>query len=253
MKVSIITVCYNAENTIEDTIKSIISQNFGNIEYIVIDGNSTDGTLDILKRFEQHIDHLISEPDKGIYDAMNKGIRLASGDIIATLNSDDFYATHDIVNRMVKLIEKKELDAVYGDLAYVDRMNTDHITRYWKAGEYKRKAFYRGWVPPHPTFFCRKNLFEKYGYFNETVQIAADFELLLRFIEKYQIKVGYIPEVVVKMRTQGRANRLRGIIRGNAEIIRSFRANGLRFHPCFFVCKSLTKISQFFARPTPVQ
>jgi len=249
MKISIITVCLNSVETIENTIKSVLSQNYNGIEYIVVDGGSTDGTLEILTKYRDRIHKYISEPDKGVYDAMNNGIRLATGDIIATLNSDDLYADETIVSRMVELIQENGLDAAYGDLAYIASDNSGHVRRFWKAGVYKRGAFSHGWVIPHPTFFCRKQVFEKYGYFNEKFQVAADFELLLRFIEKHQIKVGYLPKVIVKMRAGGRANVLRGIIRGNWEIIGSFRRNNLRLSPWFFVHKPVTKISQLFRRP----
>ncbi|MCK4795116.1 MAG: glycosyltransferase [Desulfobacteraceae bacterium] len=248
MKISIITVCLNSADTIEDTIRSILSQDYKDIEYIVVDGSSSDGTLDILTKYHDQIHEYISEPDKGVYDAMNKGIKLSNGDIIATLNADDFYADETVVSNMVGFMQSNGLDAAYGDLAYIDPNNSDHVTRFWKAGEYKRGAFYHGWVVPHPTFFCRKQVFEKYGYFNEKFQVAADFELLLRFIEKHQIKVGYLPKVIVKMRAGGKANVLRGIIRGNWEIIRSFRLNNLRLSPWFFILKPATKISQLFTR-----
>lgn len=249
MKVSIITVCLNSAETIEDTIRSILSQGYKDIEYIVVDGGSTDGTLEILTKYQAQISKCISEPDNGIYEAMNKGIKSSTGNIIATLNSDDLYANETIVSQMVKFMQVNDLDAAYGDLIYVDRNNTDHITRIWKPGEYKRGAFYYGWAIPHPTFFCRKEIFERHGYFNNRFQVAADFELMLRFIEKHQIKVGHLPKVIVKMRTQGKANILRGVIRGNWEIISSFRLNGLRLSPWFFVLKPITKILQLFKRP----
>jgi len=184
MKISIITVCLNSAETIEDTIKSILIQDYKEIEYIVVDGGSSDGTLDIITRYRNNISNIISEPDEGIYRAMNKGIKVATGDIIATLNSNDVYADQTIVGQMVEFIRSNGLDAAYGDLTYIDHNNSDHVTRFWKVGEYKRRAFYHGWVIPHPTFFCRKQVFEKYGYFNDNFQIAADFELMLRFIEK---------------------------------------------------------------------
>jgi len=250
MKISIITVCFNSADTLEDTIRSVMGQEYKDIEYIIIDAGSTDGTLDILKKYCDQIHKYISEPDKGVYDAMNKGIKLSNGDIVATLNADDVYADQTIVGQMVEFVQNKGLDAAYGDLAYVDPINSKHVVRFWKPGQYKKGAFSCGWVIPHPTFFCRKQIFEKYGYFNETYQVAADFELLLRFIEKHQIKVGYLPKVIVKMRTGGKANVLRGIIRGNCEIIRSFRLNGLRLSPWFFIVKPITKISQLFTRPS---
>ena len=250
MKVSIITVCLDGVDTIEDTIKSALSQDYKDIEYIVVDGGSADGTLDVLAKYQGEISNCISGPDKGVYDAMNKGIKLSTGDIVATLNSDDVYADETIVGQMVEFMQNNGLDAGYGDIVYIDQNNTNHITRFWKTGQYKKGAFRYGWVIAHPAFFCRKQVFEKYGYFNEKFQIAADFELMLRFIERYQIKVGYLPKVIVKMRIGGKANILQGMIRGNWEIIKSFRLNDLRLSPWFFIVKPITKISQLFRRPS---
>jgi len=250
MKVSIITVCIDSLGTIEQTIQSVLSQGYNDIEYIVVDGGSSDGTLDILTKYQSRISTCISEPDNGVYDAMNKGIRLSTGDIIATLNSDDVYADQTIVSQMVEFMQSNGLDAGYGDIVYIDQNSNNHVRRFWKAGVYKRGAFSHGWVMPHPTFFCRKQVFERFGYFNDKLQIAADFELMLRFIEKHRINVGYLPKVIVKMRTGGKANVLRGIIRGNWEIVRSFRLNNLRLSPWFFILKPATKISQLFTRPS---
>ena len=253
MRVSIVTVCLNSGGTIEDAINSVLGQDYRDIEYIVVDGGSTDSTLDIIKRYKNNIAKVISEPDNGVYDAMNKGIKSSTGDIIAILNSDDVYAEHTIVSRVVEFIQSNSLDAAYGDLVYIDKNSNDHITRFWKPGEYKKGAFSYGWVLPHPTFFCRKNIFEKFGYFNDKLQIAADFELMLRFVEKHHIKIGYLPKVIVKMRKGGKANVLRGIIRGNLEIIRSFRRNSVHLSPLFFLYRPITKILQLFARPSQVK
>lgn len=249
MTISIITVVYNNNQTVRDSIDSVLSQKYKDIEYIIIDGGSTDGTLDILAKYRSQIAQCISEPDKGIYDAMNKGLKLATGDCIAFLNSDDFYASANAVSSIMKAFETMNVDAVYGDIVYVDKHNANKLVRYWKAGEYKNGAFFYGWAPPHPAFFCRRQVYEKYGYFNDKFQIAADFELMLRFIEKHKIKVGYLPEPIVKMRGGGKANVLSGIIRGNWEIIKSFRLNGLRLSPWFFVRKPMAKISQLFIKP----
>ncbi len=249
MKVSIVTVCLNSAKTIEDTINSILSQDYKDIEYIVVDGGSTDGTLDILAKYRSRIQKCISEPDNGIYAAMNKGIRLSTGEIIAVLNSNDVYANKTILADMVEFIQRNDLDAAYGDLVYVDHNNTDRVTRFWKTGNYRTGAFRYGWVIPHPTFFCRKRFFEELGCFDEEFQIAADFELMLRFVERHQIRVGYMPRTIVRMRTGGRANALRGIIRGNWEIIRSFRLNNLRLSPWFLVVKPTIKISQLLRIP----
>lgn len=248
MKISIITVCYNSADTIADTIRSVLSQDYQDIEYVVIDGGSKDGTIDILNKYRDNIHKYISEPDKGIYDAMNKGIAMATGDIIAVLNADDFYAAGDVVSKMVELMESKKLDAAYGDLVYVDLKDTSKEVRFWRAGSYKPGAFRKGWVPPHPAFFCRRRVYEKYGSFRKDMKIAADFELMLRFIEKHKIKIGYLSQTIVKMRTGGKANDWKGRICGNIEILKSFKLNNLKPSPLFFISKPLTKISQLFKR-----
>jgi len=248
MKISIITVCLQSVETIEDTIKTVLSQDYKDIEYIVVDGGSTDGTLDIINKYKKDIAKVISEPDNGIYDAMNKGMKLSTGNILATLNGDDLYAETTTVSRMAEFIQHNALDAAYGDLIYVDRRDTGHVKRFWQPGRYKKGAFSHGWVIPHPTFFCRKEIFEKFGYFNDNLQIAADFELMLRLIERHRIKIGYLQKVIAKMSTGGKANILRGMIQGNKEIIKSFRLNNLRLSPWFFILKPATKISQLFTR-----
>lgn len=253
MKVSIVTVCLNSVEKIKDAVNSVLSQDYRNIEYIVVDGGSTDGTLDIINSYRSKIAKVISEPDNGIYEAMNKGIKSSTGDIIATLNSDDVYTEHTVVSRIVEFMKSNSLDAVYGDLVYVNRNRADHITRFWKAGKYKKGAFSYGWVLPHPTFFCRKEIFERFGCFNDKLQVAADFELMLRFVEKHNIKVGYLPKVIVKMRKGGKANVVKGIIRGNLEIIRSFRLNDIRISPWFFFYRPITKMLQLFARPGQIK
>lgn len=249
MKVSIITVCFNSAATIESTIQSVINQNYPDIEYIIVDGSSTDNTIDILNRYNEQISKWISEPDNGIYHAMNKGINLSTGEIIGFLNADDVYIDETVITKIASTMHKGNYEAVYGDLIYVDSHSTNRIIRYWQTGKYRNGAFRSGWVIPHPTFFCRKNVFEKYGCFNEQLKVAADFELALRFVEKHKIQIGYIPEVLVKMRTGGKANILKGMILGNREIIKSFRMNNLRISPSFFLMKPLTKISQFLKRP----
>lgn len=249
MKVSIITVVFNGVRTIKDTIESVLSQSYQDIEYIVIDGGSTDGTLEILTEYQGKISKCVSEPDNGVYDAMNKGLKLAAGDCIAFLNADDFYASTNAVLSIMEAFETMNVDAVYGDIVYIDKHNENKLVRYWKAGKYKNGSFFYGWVPPHPAFFCRKQAYDKYGYFKSDFRIAADFELMLRFIEKHKIKVGYIPEPVVKMRGGGKANVLSGIIRGNWEIVQSFRLNGLHLSPWFFVYRPIAKVSQIFKRP----
>ena len=250
MKLSIVTVCLNSAATIEDTIRSVLCQGYGDIEYIIVDGISTDGTLDIISSYKNKISTIISEPDRGLYDAMNKGVLLATGDVIGCLNADDVFAGNDVLSSIIEVFETKNTDAVYGDIVYVDSDDTSKVKRYWKPGEYKSGAFYKGWVPPHPAFFCRKEVYATYGHFRDDMRIAADFELMLRFIEKHKIKVSYLPETIVKMRVGGRANVLGGIIKGNLEIVRSFGVNGLHLSPFFFLNKPLMKILQIFKRPS---
>ncbi len=218
MKVSIITVCLNSENTIEDTILSVEQQNYNNIEYIIIDGGSTDGTNDIINSHADSISRTISENDKGVYDAMNKGLNICTGDVVGFLNANDFYADNTIISQVIDYLRSNNLDAVYGDLVYVDKLDTGKTVRYWKPGQYKEKAFSDGWVMPHPTFFCRKDIYNKYGGFNDNFKVAADFELMLRFVEKHKIKVGYLSEIIVKMRAGGKGNVIRGIIQGKIDI-----------------------------------
>ncbi len=246
MKVSIITVVYNGVKTIGATIASIHSQDYGRIEHVIVDGGSTDGTIEFVKSKLRDSDIFISERDDGLYDAMNKGIKLATGDYVATLNSDDFYASNDIVRRMMEFIRAKELDAAYGDLEYFRGVDVDTITRHWHPGDYKSGSFSRGWVPPHPTFFCKRELFEKYGYFRTDMPCAADFELMLRFIDKNRIKVGYLPETIVKMRMGGVTNTAKGVIKGNFhDMIKAFKINGYGFPWLFFPCKFVSKLAQY--------
>lgn len=248
IKLSIITPVYNGDSTISTMIESVIGQTHPLIEHIVVDGQSIDETLKIVSSYPDTNRLVLSEPDNGIYHAMNKGIALATGDILGILNADDFYASVDVVSKMVELMETQGLDAAYGDLVYVDRKDISKQVRFWRAGNYKPGAFRKGWVPPHPTFFCRRKVYEKYGTFREDMKIAADFELMLRFIENNNIKVGYLPETVVKMRSGGKAYDWKGRICGNIEILKSFRLNNLKPSPLFFINKPLTKISQIFKR-----
>jgi glycosyltransferase len=243
-KISIITTALNSQATIEKTIQSVLAQDYKNIEYIIIDGKSTDKTLDIAKNYEKHIDKIISEPDTGIYNAMNKGIKAATGDIIATINSDDFYTDNTVATRMVNHIKQNSLDAAFANLLYVHHKNTSKIVRFWKATPYKPGDFQKGWVPPHPTFFCQKKIFNQFGLFREDFQVAADFELMLRFIEKYKIKTGHLQKTIVKMRTGGKANIIKGIIKGNFEIYKAFKINNIPMPLSYFPAKPFRKIKQ---------
>jgi glycosyltransferase len=245
MKISIITATYNSALTVRDTLASISKQDHPDIEHIIVDGGSDDDTLNIVREFP-HVSKLISEKDNGIYDAMNKGIRLASGEIIGILNSDDLYMEANILSKVASLFANELLDAVYGDLQYVEPHNINSITRTWKAGKFRKKSFYFGWMPPHPTFFVRRRVYEKAGLFNTSLRSAADYELMLRVLLKHDMQVSYLPEVLVKMRAGGISNAsLRNRIKANKEDRIAWKINGLE--PYFFTLylKPLRKVFQF--------
>lgn len=240
MKISIITVTYNSGKTLRDTILSVLNQDYQNYEHIIIDGGSKDNTLDIIREFESRYKgklKWISEPDKGIYDAMNKGIAIASGDIVGILNSDDFYADSHVLEKIVGGFEGVEV--VYGDLVFVDSLNTDKIVREWKGSQYKSGGFMKGWHPAHPTFYASKRLFMEYGDFDLSFDVSADFELMFRFLEKARVKSHYIPYTLVKMRIGGESTgSIKKIIQGNKNVLRAFRKNGYKV-PSFYLIRRL--------------
>ncbi len=246
MLVSIITVSFNSADTIRDTICSVLDQTYKHIEYIIIDGGSTDGTVDIVKSYGDKITTFISEPDKGIYDAMNKGIKLASGEIVGILNSDDIYARDSVVEAIAKAISERRVDACYSDCVCVDRINTGRIVRYWKSCEYKEGLFKKGWMPAHPTFFVKRWVYEKYGGFDLSLPTALDYEILFRFMEKFKIKTCYIPEVLVRMRSGGVSNKgVFNIFKQNMAIIKILRDNKIKISPFFFCSKFIDRLIQF--------
>lgn len=247
MKISIITIAYNSEDTIEDTIQSVINQSYTQIEYIIIDGGSTDNTLNIINKYKDQIHNIISEPDKGIYDAMNKGVNLANGELVGILNSDDFYSHNDVIKNIAKAIG--DYDSVYADLVYVDRENTNKIIRYWKSGTYTKGSFLKGWMPPHPTFFLRKKIYNQFGTYNLSLKSAADYELMLRMIHKEQISTTYHPETITKMRVGGQSNAsLTNRLKANKEDRKAWDINQLdpKFYSLYL--KPLRKISQFIRK-----
>lgn len=246
MKVSIITVCFNSARTIQDTIRSILSQDHKDIEYIVVDGGSMDGTLDILKKYRDRIHKYISEPDDGIYHAMNKGIKLSTGNIVGFLNSGDIYASENVIGKIVESIQANNVDCCYGDLEYVSKDNPAKTVRKWKSRPYKDGLFEKGWHPPHPTFFVKKCVFGKYGGFDLNYAIGADYELMLRFLRKYGIISCYIPDVLIKMRTGGKSNKnLWQIIKANIECYRAWKKNGIRMNPLIMLRKPFSKLVQY--------
>lgn len=250
MKVSIITVVYNNKETINHAIQSVLNQNYSDIEYIIIDGGSTDGTVDIIKDYKKQINKFISEPDRGIYDAMNKGIKWAEGDIIGILNSDDFYINNDLISQIVEEVENKNVDMVFGDVVYVKPDNLDKIVRYYSSADFNPQKFAWGWMPAHPSCFLKREIYEKHGYFKTNYKIASDYELLVRFMVKYKISYSYIPRVFVKMRTGGISNRnvwSNWIL--NKEIVRSCKENGLQTNIVKVLLKYVTKIFQTIIIP----
>ena len=250
MKISLITVSYNSDKTIEKTFNSVRIQTYSNVEYIVIDGNSSDNTLNIIKKNQDIISKWISEKDKGIYDAMNKGISLATGDIIGILNSDDFYFDKNVLKKVADCFNKYKVDSVYSDLIYVNKDKLDKIDRFWKSGKYKRSNFLYGWMPAHPTFFVKNEVYKKYGNFDLTISSAADYEFMLRVLFKYRITSKYINFVSVKMRSGGNSNSsLLARIKGNIQDRYAWKKNKIK--PYFFtlLLKPLRKIPQYFKYP----
>ena len=250
MKVSVITVCFNSEATIEATIRSVLEQDYNDIEYIVVDGKSTDKTLAILEKYRGKISKLVSERDEGMYFAINKGIALATGDIVSILNSDDFFANDKIISRVVEEFKNTKADCLYGDLQYVSRKNTKKIIRHWKSKPFEPELFLKGWMPPHPTFFVKRKCYEQFGIFNTSFRISADYELMLRFLYKHRILTSYIPEVLVKMRTGGISNvTLMSRVKANREDRRAWKINGLKPGNFTLLAKPLSKLRQFLKKP----
>ena len=243
MTISIITATYNSAATLRSTFDSILQQTYRDIDYIVIDGGSTDGTIDIIREYEPRFGGLIrwiSEPDHGIYDAMNKGIRMAKGDVVGILNSDDFYASNYVLSEIAKNIV--DVDAVYGDLVFIDASDTSRVVRQWHGSQYQKGAFLKGWHPAHPTFYARKRLFDTMGAFDTTFKVSADFELMLRFFERGDITSRYIPMVFVKMRMGGESTgSIKKIIEGNRNVIRAFKKNSLPVSSLYPIRRLLPK------------
>ena len=232
MKFSIITVVYNNKDTIQDTINSVLSQKHDDIEHIILDGASTDGTAEVINEtIKIHKENIkfISEKDNGIYDAMNKGIGLATGDIIGMLNSDDFYNNNNVISIVANEFMTKNVDSVFADLVYVRPEYSDKIVRYYSSANFDPKKMAYGWMPAHPTFFVRKELYDQYGLYKTDYQIAADYELIARFLVKNKVNYSYIPKVLVKMRTGGVSTRnLKSNWILNKEILRACAENGIK-------------------------
>lgn len=246
MKVSIITISYNAVDTLEETILSVVGQTYPNLEYIVVDGASTDGSMDIVDKYRGKINRVICEPDEGMYFAMNKGISAATGDIIAILNADDTYASDDIIEKVVQKLEQTNADSLYGDLHYVDRNRAENVVRRWKAGAFVRSFFLKGWMVPHPTFFVKKEVYEKYGLFNTDFTTSADYEFMVRVLYKGNITATYLNEVMVHMKRGGQSNlNIQNRLKANKEDRLAWVLNGVKPEAFTFIKKPFRKISQF--------
>lgn len=250
MKISIVTICFNSEDTIEKTIQSVIEQTYKEIEYVVIDGGSTDATKSIIEKYRSHIAYFVSEKDHGIYDAMNKGVQACTGDVIGVLNSDDFYADEKVLEDIMDVFLKNpELESVYADLVYVDRLKEEQILRYWKSGAYKKGQFLKGWMPPHPTFFVRKNVYTRFGGYSLELKSSSDYEFMLRVLHKHEISTKYLPRVITKMRAGGQSNiSLKNRIRANKEDRKAWKMNGLQPRPFTLLLKPLSKLKQWRKR-----
>lgn len=246
MKVSIITVSCNSVDTIEDTILSVSSQSYPEIEHIIIDGASTDGTTDIINNHKAKITYFISEPDMGIYDAMNKGIARANGDLVGILNADDLYYDCNVIASIVAEFKKTNTDSIFADLVYVKKNDTSKVVRYYRSKNFKPYRFAFGWMPAHPTFFAKKEVYQRYGVYRTDYKIAADYELLVRFIATHKISYSYMPKILVRMRMGGVSTRsLKNTWTLNREIIRACKDNGISTNILKVLTKYPAKLLEF--------
>ena len=254
MKVTIITVCYNSAKTLEQTIQSVIGQDYPDIEYIVIDGASKDGTQDIINRYQSSINKTISEPDSGMYDAMNKGIRMATGDVIGILNSDDVYMHSHVISDLIKKMQNAKADVVFADLILVDEDQPERILRYYDSGQFEPSRFRYGWMPAHPTVFVKRAIYDAVGKFATDYQIAADYEMLIRILAVHKASYSYLPRPVVRMRSGGASTA--GLSRNwilNTEIVRACKENGIYSNMLMLLLKIPSKLWGRFAAQSIAQ
>jgi glycosyltransferase involved in cell wall biosynthesis len=246
MKISIVTVCYNSALTIKDTLQSVALQRHKDFEHLIIDGGSKDGTLEIVRAWKGHPVRMISESDDGIYDAMNKGLTLATGDVVGFLNSDDFYADSSVLVKIANAFQDISVDACYGDLVYVSQDNS-RVVRYWKSRPFINVSFAKGWCPAHPTFYVRKSAIERLGLFDRSLKLAADMEFMMRYLERGKILSVYIPDVLVKMRIGGATNQSwKNVVQQNKEIFFALEKNGMKYSKVLFLMsKFKNRLGQF--------
>lgn len=250
MKISIITATYNSATTIKDTLLSVNAQTYPNIEHIIVDGSSNDDTLDIVRKYGNRVSKVISEPDKGIYDAMNKGIEAATGDVIGILNSDDYFASSDVISMIASEFENDTtLKGVYTNLYYVRQDAPQTIVRHWVSKPFKEKSFFKGWHPPHPTLYLKREVYEKYGVFDLKFSLAADFELMLRFFERYKIETKYLPITTIRMRLGGATSKnWENVKKQNIECIKAFKTNEFKPPLLYPIYRLFPKLLQYFKK-----
>lgn len=247
LKVSIATITYNSSSTLKETILSVINQDYPNVEYIIKDGGSTDETINIAETFKNKIHKIVSEKDAGLYDALNKAIDLCTGEIIGFIHSDDILIDHSVISDIANIFEKEKCDGLYANLYYVNRFDTSKIIRKWNSGKYKDGMFLSGWMPPHPTFFVKKECYENFGKFNLQLKSAADYELMLRFIHKNKIKISYLDKYIIKMRAGGQSNiNLQNRLLANKEDRMAWKINSLKPNFYTLTWKPIRKILQYF-------
>jgi len=249
VKISVITASYNCVATIRNCVESVICQKHKDVEHIIIDGASSDGTLEKIDSYKDKIAKIVSEPDNGIYHALNKGLKIASGSIIGILHADDIYANDRVLDTVATVFRLDNIDSCYGDLQYVDKDNAYRIIRHWKSSNYKLGKFRHGWMPPHSTFFVKRGIYERYGYFDTSFRIAADYELMLRFLKKHKISTQYIPEVLIKMRLGGASNKsIKNIIIKSFEDYKALKKNNVNTALPTLLLKNISKIPQFIIK-----
>jgi len=248
MRVTILTATYNSEKFLEDCINSVISQDYHNIEHIIIDGGSTDGTISIVKKYEHKISRWLSEKDNGMYDALNKGMEMATGDVIGILNSDDVLASPDVVTAIAECFKSSDnVDSVYGDLVYVDQQNTQKVIRYWKGFTYRRFRFTYGWMPAHPSFYIKRSLISRFGGYESHYFTAADYEFMARYLYRHKITSRYLPKLIVRMRIGGASNVTLGRrLRANRRDYLAMKKNNIPFPFLASVLKPLIKLHQYY-------
>ncbi len=248
MKITVITAVLNNKRTILEALESVLSQTYHNVEHIVIDGGSTDGTVEVVRSFGDKIEKFVSEPDEGIYDALNKGLSLATGDVVGFLNSDDVYAHDRVLEKIVRAFQHENADSVYGDLNYVQRDDITKVVRHWKSHGFSQKKLRQGWMPPHPTFYLKREIYLKHGMFDTSFKIAADYDIILRFLGLNNISTTYVPEVLVQMRLGGVSNRdLKSILKKSGEDYRALKKNCIGGKRVLLM-KNVSKVTQFIKK-----